>query len=178
MNRAAFLDRDGVLVREIVRDNQAFAPINMAEFAIYPDASAQAQRLRAADLLCIVFTNQPEIGRGLLPREILDEMHVQLQAQVPLNDILVCPHGRDGICQCRKPLPGMLLDAASKWDIDLSASFVVGDRWRDIGAGQAAGCFSILIDRPYSGCDDADARVDSFTAAVDLILTRLQAEVS
>jgi len=72
----------------------------------------------------------------------------------------------------------MLLDAASKWDIDLSASFVVGDRWRDIGAGQAAGCFSILIDRPYSGCDDADARVDSFNAAVDLILTRLQAETS
>jgi D-glycero-D-manno-heptose 1,7-bisphosphate phosphatase len=173
MNRAAFLDRDGVLVREIVRDQQAFAPINLAEFAIYPDAAAQVQRLRDTGLLAIVFTNQPEIGRGLLPPETLDEMHRQLSAQVSLDDILVCPHGRDGICQCRKPLPGMLLDAAEKWDIDLPGSFVVGDRWRDVGAGLAAGCFSILIDRPYSAAERADARVESLAQAVDLILARL-----
>lgn len=173
MNRAAFLDRDGVLVREIVRNNQAFAPINMAEFAIYPDATSLVERLRAAGLLCIVFTNQPEIGRGLLAQETLDEMHVRLRAAVPLDDILVCPHGRDGICNCRKPLPGMLLEAAEKWDIDLKTSFVVGDRWRDIDAGLAAGCFSILIDRPYSASEHADARVESFQDAVTLILGKL-----
>jgi D-glycero-D-manno-heptose 1,7-bisphosphate phosphatase len=172
MNRAVFLDRDGVLVREIVRNNQAFAPINMAEFAIYPDASAQVERLRHAGFLCIVFTNQPEVGRGLLAQETLDEMHVRLRAEIPLHDVLICPHGRDGICSCRKPLPGMLLDAAGKWDINLAASFVIGDRWRDIDAGLAAGCFSILIDRPYSASERADARVQSFAEAVDLILAR------
>jgi D-glycero-D-manno-heptose 1,7-bisphosphate phosphatase len=175
MNRAAFLDRDGVLVREIVRDNQAFAPITMDEFAIYPDARAQVQRLHDAGLVCVVFTNQPEIGRGLLAQETLDEMHVRLRSEVPLDDVLVCPHGQDGICQCRKPLPGMLLEASERWDIDLGESFVIGDRWRDIDAGRAAGCFSILIDRPYSACQLADARVESFAEAVDLILERLTA---
>ena len=173
MNRAAFLDRDGVLVREIVRDNQAFAPISLVEFAIYPDARDQVQRLRDAELVCIVFTNQPEIGRGLLAQDTLDTMHERLRAEVPLDDVLVCPHGHDGICQCRKPLPGMILDAAEKWDIDLGMSFVIGDRWRDIDAGRAAGCFSILIDRPYSACEHADARVQSFAEAVDLVLDRL-----
>jgi D-glycero-D-manno-heptose 1,7-bisphosphate phosphatase len=173
MNRSAFLDRDGVLVREIVRDNQAFAPITMDEFAIYPDAHAQVQRLHDAGLLCIVFTNQPEIGRGLLAQETLDEMHERLRAEIPLNDVLVCPHGQDGICQCRKPLPGMLLEAADNWNIDLGESFVIGDRWRDIDAGRAAGCFSILVDRPYSACELTDARVQSFPEAVDLILERI-----
>jgi D-glycero-D-manno-heptose 1,7-bisphosphate phosphatase len=173
MKRAVFLDRDGVLVREIVRENQAFAPITMAEFAIYPDARAQVQRLRDAGFLCIVFTNQPEVGRGLLPQETLDEMHARLRAEIPLHDVLVCPHGRDGVCECRKPRPGMLLEAGRKWDVDLGASFVIGDRWRDIDAGLAAGCFSILIDRPYSACERADARVQSFSEAVDLILQRL-----
>jgi D-glycero-D-manno-heptose 1,7-bisphosphate phosphatase len=173
MMRAVFLDRDGVLVREIVRENQAFAPITMAEFAIYPDARAQVQRLRDAGFLCIVFTNQPEVGRGLLPQETLDEMHARLRAEIPLHDVLVCPHGRDGMCECRKPRPGMLLEAGRKWAVDLGASFVIGDRWRDIDAGLAAGCFSILIDRPYSACERADARVQSFSEAVDLILQRL-----
>ena len=175
MNRAVFLDRDGVLVREIVRDNQAFAPIDMSEFALYPDAGTQVLRLKDLGFLCIVFTNQPEIGRGLLAQESLDEMHRVLRADIPVDDVLTCPHGRDGICQCRKPLPGMLLQAAETWNIDLTQSFVVGDRWRDIGAGLAAGCYSILIERAYSACEQADARVETFGQAVDLILARTEA---
>ncbi|MFN0072470.1 MAG: D-glycero-alpha-D-manno-heptose-1,7-bisphosphate 7-phosphatase [Chloroflexota bacterium] len=171
-NRAVFLDRDGVLVREIVRNNQAFAALTLDEFEIYPEAAAQVQRLREAGYLCIVFTNQPEVGRGLLPQETLDEMHRQLQAAMHLDDVYFCPHGRDGLCQCRKPLPGMLRDAAEKWQVDLLTSFVIGDRWRDIDAGLSAGCFSILIDRPYSECNRADARVESLAEAVDLILSQ------
>lgn len=170
MNRAVFLDRDGVLVREIVRDQQAFAPITMDEFEIYPEAAAQVERLRTAGFLRIVFTNQPEIGRGLLLPETLDTMHGRIRESMALDDIYVCPHGRDGQCECRKPLPGMLRDAAKKWRIDLPTSFVIGDRWRDIGAGLAVGCYSILIDRPYSACEQADARVSSFTEAVDVVL--------
>jgi D-glycero-D-manno-heptose 1,7-bisphosphate phosphatase len=178
MNPAVFLDRDGVLVREIVRDNQAFAPIDMTEFSLYPNAGTEVQRLKDSGFLCIVFTNQPEIGRGLLPQETLDEMHRVLRAEVPVDDVLTCPHGYDGVCECRKPLPGMLLQAATTWNIDLTHSFVVGDRWRDIGAGLAAGCYSILIERPYSACEQADARVETFAQAVDLILARTEATSS
>jgi D-glycero-D-manno-heptose 1,7-bisphosphate phosphatase len=172
MNRAVFLDRDGVLVREIVRENQAFAPISLNEFEIYPDAPDLVRRLHEAGYLCIVFTNQPEIGRGLLPAETLETMHQMLRSAMHLDDVYTCPHGRDGLCECRKPLPGMLREASRTWKIDLATSFVVGDRWRDIGAGMAAGCYSVLIERPYSACDQADARVASFKDAVELILAR------
>ena len=174
--RAVFLDRDGVVVREIVRDNVAYAPTELADFQIVPEAPEQVARLRAAGFLRIVFTNQPEVAKGLLAPSTLTEMHLRLRASVDLDEIAVCPHdGQESDpCVCRKPAPGLLLEAMRRWDIDLSASYVVGDRWRDIGAGQAVGCFSILIDRPYSQCTTADARVTSLTEAVDLILIRSQ----
>ena len=129
-------------------------------------------RLKAAGLRPIVFTNQPEVARGTLSPGVLDRMHARLRAAVGIDDILVCGHAdRDG-CACRKPRPGMLETAARKWEIDLSASFVVGDRWRDIDAGRAVGCYTVLIERPYSECREADVRVADLAAAVDAILAR------
>jgi D-glycero-D-manno-heptose 1,7-bisphosphate phosphatase len=170
---AVFLDRDGVLVREIV-DNAgvARAPLRVANFHILEDASALVQRLHAAGLRCVVFTNQPEVARGLLPVQALDEMHHQLSQATLVDDIRVCPHDDSDNCVCRKPKPGMLLAAARDADIDLSRSYVVGDRWRDIGAGRAVGCYSILIERPYSRCDLADMRVTDLAGAVDVIVAR------
>jgi len=103
---------------------------------------------------------------------VLDRMHAQLRAAVGVDDILVCGHLDDDDCACRKPRPGMLEAAARKWAIDLPASFVVGDRWRDIEAGRAVGCYTVLIERPYSECRDADARVADLAAAVDAVLAR------
>jgi D-glycero-D-manno-heptose 1,7-bisphosphate phosphatase len=91
---------------------------------------------------------------------------------MPLDDILVCPHGEDGVCTCRKPLPGMLLEAAARWSVSLADSIVIGDRWRDIEAGRAAGCFNILLARSYSDCATADALVDDLASAVDAVLSR------
>lgn len=172
--RAVFLDRDGVLVREIVRDGRAYAPTEVEDFRLVPDAAEQVQRLHRAGLLCIVFTNQPEVGRGLLQQKTLDAMHEQLRAATSVDDILVCPHGADGECDCRKPSPGMLLTAAARWSISLPDSFVVGDRWRDIDAGRSVGCFSILLERPYSDCEAANARVERLSEAVDLILEEMR----
>jgi D-glycero-D-manno-heptose 1,7-bisphosphate phosphatase len=174
VRRAAFLDRDGVLVETSVRDNHAFAPVTIEEFRVVTGAGAQVARLRAAGLLPIVVTNQPEVGRGLLSPETLAQMHARLREAVPVADILVCPHVDEDSCDCRKPRPGLLQAAADRWGLDLGRSFLVGDQWRDIDAGRAVGTYTVLLDRPYSRCPTADARVDDLPAAVDVVLARLQ----
>ncbi len=169
--RAVFLDRDGVLAEAIVRaDGKSYAPTRVADFVLVPEAAAQVARLRAAGFLCIVFTNQPELANGLLLPADLDEMHRRMRAAITLDDVYVCPHDKSEGCRCHKPATGMLDDAAARWDIDLAASFVIGDRWRDVDAGRAAGCYAILIERPYSAASWADARVDTLGQAVDAVL--------
>ena len=171
--RAAFLDRDGVLVETLVREGRAHAAVTLEQFRIRPEAREQVGRLRAAGLRPIVFTNQPEVARGTLSPATLDTMHARLREAVGVDDILVCVHAdRDG-CACRKPRPGMIEAAARTWGLDLAASFVVGDRWRDIDAGRAVGCYTVLIERPYSECAAADARVADLAGAVDAVLARM-----
>jgi D-glycero-D-manno-heptose 1,7-bisphosphate phosphatase len=121
----------------------------------------------------IVVTNQPELARGSLDRRTLDRMHEILRAAMDLDDLFLCSHDPSEGCECHKPRPGLLHAAAARWHLDLRESFLVGDRWRDIGAGAAAGCYTILIERPYSRCDAADARVASLADAVGVILARL-----
>jgi D-glycero-D-manno-heptose 1,7-bisphosphate phosphatase len=170
---AVFLDRDGVLVETLVEGGQALAPLSLADFRLTEGVADAVRRLRQAGLLPIVFTNQPDIARGRLAPEVLEAMHARLRAMVPVEDILVCPHDDGDACACRKPKPGMLETAARKWAIDLSRSFAVGDRWRDVEAGRAAGCYTILLSRSYSECLTADARVPDLATAVDVVLTRV-----
>jgi D-glycero-D-manno-heptose 1,7-bisphosphate phosphatase len=174
MGRAAavFLDRDGVLVETFVRGNRAFAPTTLADFHVVPDAAADVRRLRDAGLVPIVVTNQPDVARGHIAPDVLSAMHERLADEVPVQDILVCTHDSDAGCACRKPRPGMLQAAAARWGLDLPRSFMVGDRWSDVDAGRAAGCCTILIERPYSGAATADVHVASLTGAVDAILGR------
>jgi D-glycero-D-manno-heptose 1,7-bisphosphate phosphatase len=175
MNRkAVFLDRDGVLVEAFVRDNCAYAALTLDEFRLCPDAAPQVARLKAAGLLPIVFTNQPEVARGTLTPATLDDMHQRLRAGVGVADVFVCPHDDAADCACRKPRPGMLHAAAAKWGLDLAACHVIGDRWRDIEAGRRAGCHTVLLERSYSGCDSADHRVSSLVEAVDSVLARAE----
>ena len=159
-----------MLTREIVRDGAAYAPTRVEDFVLLPEAGALVQRLRDAGFLCIVFTNQPELANGKLAQADLDEMHRQMREAIPLDDIFYCPHSRDAGCACYKPEPGMIHDATARWDIDLDRSYAIGDRWRDIGAGKETGCYSILIDRPYSGDCQPDLRVATLAEAVDAVL--------
>ncbi len=172
--RAAFLDRDGVLVETLVRNNRAFAPVSLAEFRLEPDAGLQVGRLARAGLLPIVVTNQPEVARGIIAPALLEEMHERLRKAVPVEDIFVCAHDGPEDCGCRKPKPGMLKAAAAKWGIDLAGSFMVGDRWSDVEAGQAAGCYTVLIERSYSGTASPGARAHDLATAVDAVLARLK----
>lgn len=146
---AVFLDRDGVLNEAIVRDGHPFAPTCLSELIVLPEAPPACSSLRKEGFLIIVVTNQPELSRGSLDEGTLEALHAELGRRVALDGIYVCPHDDRQRCACRKPAPGLLLQAAAEKGIDLGRSFLVGDRWRDIEAGQRAGCRTIFIDRGY-----------------------------
>ena len=147
--KAVFLDRDGVINRAVVRDNKPFPPDSLQQLEILPDVPETLRLLKENGFLLIVVTNQPDVGRGTQKRETVEEMHSFLLKKLPLDDIYVCWHGQDGECDCRKPLPGMLFHAAKKYGINLQQSYLVGDRWKDIDAGESAGCKTIFIDYHY-----------------------------
>jgi D-glycero-D-manno-heptose 1,7-bisphosphate phosphatase len=149
LRRAVFLDRDGVLNEAVVRGGKPFSPAGLHELAIPADVPDALRALRAAGFALIVITNQPDVARGIQPRTVVEEINAALRAQLPLDDILVCYHDdRDG-CSCRKPQPGLLLQAAAEYRIDLARSFMVGDRWRDVEAGHRAGCLTVRLERHY-----------------------------
>lgn len=150
MRRAVFLDRDGVVNRAIVRDGKPYAPTVASELRLLPGVREACTRLRGAGFALILITNQPDIARGLTSAEQVSEMNRRLQRYLGLDGVGVCPHDDSARCSCRKPQPGLLLEAARAWNIDLESSFIVGDRWRDIAAGQRAGCRAIFIDYGYA----------------------------
>jgi len=173
MNRAVFLDRDGVLTEALVRDGKAYAPVTLAEARIATDAPAALARLKAAGFLLVVVTNQPDVARGIARREDVEAIHAALRAALPLDACFVCYHDDADACACRKPLPGLLTQAAVEYGIDLARSFMIGDRWRDVDAGSAAGCRTVWIDRGYREPPPArapDARVGTLAAAAEWIL--------
>src|SRR5208282_4325915 len=171
--RAVFLDRDGVINRAYVRDGKPFPPSTLEELEVLPGVPEALQALKQHGYKLLVVTNQPDIARGKQSQETLEVMHRALTALLPLDDILVCWHTDADNCDCRKPMPGMLLEAARKHNIDLTASFMIGDRWRDIEAGYNAGCKTILIDYGYSERPPdrvPDLRVGSLREAADWII--------
>ena len=149
MNRAVFLDRDGVINHSEVRDGRPYGPETLEQFAILPGVREAIEAFRGAGYLVIVATNQPNVGARLQPIETVEAMHQILQKNLPLDGIKVCPHVDADNCACRKPKPGLLLEAAKEHDISLSHSWMIGDRWRDVAAGQAAGCRTVFIDHGY-----------------------------
>jgi D-glycero-D-manno-heptose 1,7-bisphosphate phosphatase len=171
MRRAVFFDRDGVLNQAVVREGRAYAPVAVQDFVILPEAVESVSQIRRAGFLAIVVTNQPEIARGELSWETLHRMHHHLQTTVGVDAIYVCPHDPSAGCSCHKPQPGLLLTAAQEWHVELSTSFLIGDRWRDVQAGQAAGCSTVLIERSYSGNAQADCRAPDLGSAIRYILT-------
>ena len=173
MNKAVFLDRDGVLNLALVRDGKPYSPSNLSELQLAPGAAKAFSELRDLGFKLLVVTNQPEVARGNLTRASVEEIHGAIAAEFPVDEIFVCYHQDGDGCDCRKPKPGMLLEGARKYNVDPKQSFMVGDRWRDIEAGQNAGCRTIFVDAGYEDRNPArppDARVRSLREAVDWIL--------
>ena len=173
LKHAVFLDRDGVLNDAVVRVGRPYPPASLVELRVADGAPEALRRLRDAGYLLIVVTNQPDVGRGTQSRESVEEMNCALAAQMPIDEFVVCWHDGREECACRKPKPGMVQDAASRHGIDLTGSFLIGDRWRDIDCAHAAGVRAVWIDRGYTerGPDRAaEYRCGSIGEAVEWIL--------
>ena len=145
MPTAVFLDRDGV-----INENRADYVKSWKEFVFLPNVCEPLRQLAQNGLLTIVVTNQSAINRGLVSPETVETIHRRMCEVVAGNGgridmVLVCPHRPDENCHCRKPKPGLLLQAAEHFDLDLSRSYLIGDALCDIAAGLAAGCRSILV---------------------------------
>jgi D-glycero-D-manno-heptose 1,7-bisphosphate phosphatase len=148
-NRAVFLDRDGVINEAVVRNGQPYPPSNLGELKILPGVAEACRLLKKEGFHLVVVTNQPDVARGTLEKKVVEAIHRQISEALPIDRIEVC-YECDDSSEYRKPNPGMLKRAATELDVDLAQSFMVGDRWRDVDCGHAAGCGTIFIDRGYS----------------------------
>lgn len=157
--RGVFLDRDGVLSRVIHRDGKACSARSLEEFELLPALEGSLETLAKAGYVLLVVTNQPDVRRGLMPLPVLESMNRRLMDRFGsrgVRKVYFCPHDDSDRCGCRKPAPGMLLEGAREWDLDLSRSFMVGDRRTDAEAGRRAGCKTLLIRTE----ENRDARPD------------------
>ena len=173
LKKAVFLDRDGVINNSVVKDGKPYPPSSIEQLEILPKVPEALEKLRESGFFLICVTNQPDVARGTQTREAVEQIHCALLKKLPLHDIVVCYHDDIDNCQCRKPLPGMLIAAAEQYSIDLGKSFMVGDRWRDVEAGQNAGCRTVLIEYGYEERDPSnppDMKVGLLNEAADWIL--------
>lgn len=173
MSRAVFLDRDGVLNEPLLRNGLPYPPPSVGDLRIVPGTAEALQQLKQLRFLLLVVTNQPDVARGSQRREIVDEINNELRLRLPLDDVLTCFHDDSDGCECRKPQPGLIVTAKHKYGVDLTGSYMVGDRWRDVDAGANAGCKTIWIDCNYperSPSAVPDARVRSLREAVNWII--------
>lgn len=172
--RAVFLDRDGVINRAVIRGGKPYPPDSPTDLEILPGVPEALARLRAAGFVNVIVTNQPDVATGRQRREVVESIHEFLLSHLPVDRVKVCYHTEADNCDCRKPRPGMLLEAARELGIDLAASYMVGDRWRDVGAGQAAGCRCFFVDCGYEEKrpENPYVAVKSLAEAGDLILRK------
>jgi D-glycero-D-manno-heptose 1,7-bisphosphate phosphatase len=174
LHPAVFLDRDGVINRALERDGKPYPPTSLAEFEILPGVPEACAKLKLAGFLLVVATNQPDVGRGTLKQEVVETILAHMCSVLPIDRVEVCFHPGKGAsdCDCRKPKPGMLLQAARELDIDLARSWMVGDRWRDVDCGHAAGCRTVFIDYGYDEAlkQTPDFHVKNLLEATQVIL--------
>lgn len=149
MKKAIFLDRDGVINESFVIDGKPFPPRKIKELKII-ESSIEAVKLFKQHFFVFIITNQPDVARGLMHIDDLTAINNKIKELFNVDEIFSCIHDDKDLCLCRKPMPGMILSAAEKYNIDLTQSFVVGDRWKDIEAGIKSGCKTVFIDYNYS----------------------------
>jgi D-glycero-D-manno-heptose 1,7-bisphosphate phosphatase len=170
MKLGVFIERDGILNQVRLERQHPVSPVTLEEFKVNVELAPLLKKLKAAGFMLIATTNQPGIARGYLPRRELDRMHDVMRRALPLDDIFLCAHDEADRCPCRKPKPGLIVEAKFKWHIDLDRSFVIGDKWQDAEAARAAGCTSLLVESPWVGKVHHDFILPNFTAVVDKIL--------
>lgn len=172
MERAVFLDRDGVLNRAVIRDDKPYPPASLDELEILTEAREACSLLRGAGFKLICVTNQPDVARGSADPDAVGAINARICVELGLDKLYTCPHDDGDDCDCRKPKPGLLIRGAREFRIALNESYMVGDRWRDIEAGEKAGCRTVFVQRHYRERQPrlADATVNSTLEAARWIL--------
>jgi D-glycero-D-manno-heptose 1,7-bisphosphate phosphatase len=172
LNRAVFLDRDGVVNLAYTRSGKPYPPKDLNQLVILTGVEESIKKLKKFGFSVVVITNQPDISNGNSSNEIVNALHKEISLLTGIEHFYICPHVEADNCQCRKPKPGLLLDAAKELNIDLRKSYMVGDRWRDVEAGQNAGCKNFFIDYNYREKRPTESfvTVSSLLHAVGLIL--------
>lgn len=170
MTKAIFLDRDGVLNQTVFRNGKPRAPYTLEECTLFAGVKKAIQLLKELDYLLVMVTNQPDVARGWVTREAVDMINNRIKELIHIDDIKICFHTDQDNCQCRKPRPGMLLQAMSDWNIDPGSSFMIGDRHSDVEAGKSAGCKTILIgEGDHSSDIKPDFQMNSLLEAAKMI---------
>lgn len=147
--KALFLDRDGVINKAFIRAGKSYPPSSLEEVSILEGVPEALQLSKKLGFINIVITNQPDIGTGKTTLENVEHINTFLKKELLIDDIYMCPHTDGNQCLCRKPNPGLFIEAQKKWNIDLEESFLIGDRWKDIEAGQRVGCKCFFLDYDY-----------------------------
>lgn len=173
MKSAVFLERDGILNRYVPERGSPGVPLRMEEFKVIEEVKPLLVQLKEAGFLLLVATVQPAVSEGELSRNELDLMHRVLRHKLPVDDILLCCSD-DPTHPCHKPQPGLFMEAAFKWGLDLDRCFVISDKWQDAKAAQVAGCTSVMVKSPWVGTDHHDFVVDDLEAATRKILWHAQ----
>ena len=170
-NKAIFLDRDGVINKAIIRNKKPYPPSSISELEIIPRVYEGVQLLKHAGFKLIVISNQPDVSRGTLKMESVNEINNCIIEQLKIDEVICCFHDDIDNCDCRKPKTGMIIKALKKWDIDLSLSYLIGDRWRDIETAKNIGVRSILINYDYDEKKvTADFECNNLEEAANFIL--------
>jgi D-glycero-D-manno-heptose 1,7-bisphosphate phosphatase len=173
---AAFLDRDGVLNASLFKGGVPCPPSDLLDVRILPGVKKAIELLHENNYLPVVITNQPDVARGKKELFEIEAINDYVRSETGVSNFYICPHDDADQCRCRKPKPGLIEIAVSKLGIDLSKSFLVGDRWRDIEAGQSLGLPSYFIDYSYNELEPKTPfiRVSSLLEAVE---TRIGVEI-
>ena len=171
--KAVFLDRDGIINQVVYHKeaNKPSSPWKIEEFKLINGVKKPLEDLKKMDFLLFVISNQPDINRGNVKRGTTEKINKIIYEKFPIDEIKVCPHDDKDNCNCRKPKPGMIIELAKKWNVDLKKSFLIGDSWKDIGAGENAGVKSIIIDKKYNQQVNSNYRVENLNSAIKLIKT-------
>ena len=170
MKLGVFIERDGILNRVKIERQHQVSPLDMQDFALNVEVAPLLAKLKAAGLMLFATTNQPGLSRGYQSRRELDRMHDLLRVAFPLDDILVCPHDEVDHCPCRKPKPGLLVEASFKYRLYLDHSFVISDKWQDAELARNAGCTSVMLDSPWLKSGHRDFVLPDLAKIVEKIL--------
>ena len=170
--KAVFLDRDGVINRAISIDGKPFPPNKISELEIIPGVVEAVRLILSNGMLPVVVTNQPDISRGITSQDFVTETHNEIEKKTGIAHFYICAHDDSDLCNCRKPKPGLLFEAAKDLNLNVQSSYMIGDRWRDVSAGNSAGCTTFFIDYGYDEMQPEPPfiKVESLLEAVQKIL--------